>query len=202
MNKLKFLLPFLLLLAPLGCGDEGRATVDVVKNRISNSIQGFVGKGEIAIQKYKNKIQEVRDNLINVKKLRMKFEGKLRGKKTQLAIAESSEDSSPERISALKTTIQDMESLLEQVRLAETKIGETLKKLVANLDIVKLKVEALEAKRDMLDAMRTVQQYSNTGFEGDINNIGADMESTLGEMQDDIFEIEAELEIEKELAAK
>jgi hypothetical protein len=178
----------------------GKPAVDVLKNRISNRIQDFVGKGEIAIQKYKNKIREVRKNLINVKKLRMRFDRKLRGKKTQLAIAETSKDSSPERISALKITIQEMETFLQQVRLAETKIWETREKLVDNLELVKLKVAALKTKRDMLDALRTVQQYSNTGFEGDVDRIGADMESIVEGMQKDIDEIEAEIEFENILA--
>ena len=200
MNKLKFLLAWFILLGPLGCDDDGKATIDVIKNRIGNQIQNLVGKGDIAVQKYENKIEEVRGNLVKMKKSRMKFEGKLRKKQTQLAIAEASEDSSPEKIALLKGTIQEMEKFLEQVGQAEIKIGDTLKKLIDNLELVKLKVATLEAKREMLEAMRDLQQYTSTNFEGEVSSLGSGMESTLDDMQDDIYEIEAELEIEKLLA--
>ncbi|RKZ91089.1 MAG: hypothetical protein DRR19_08160 [Candidatus Parabeggiatoa sp. nov. 1] len=193
MNKLKLLLPFFILLLPLGCGEDGRATVDVIKKRITNQIQDLVGKGDIAIQKYENKIVEVRGNLIKVKVSRKTFEGKLQRRKNTLANMESSEGS-PEKINLLKSTVQEMEHFLEQLKAAETKLESTLRKLIDNLDLVRLKVAHLEAKRDMVDALRTIQDYSS--LEGDVDNLGGDMTSTLDGMQEEIYAIEAEIEID------
>ena len=193
MNKLKLLLPFFILLLPLGCSEDGRATVDVIKKRITNQIQDLVGKGDIAIQKYENKIVEVRGNLIKVKVSRKTFEGKLQRRKNTLANMESSEGS-PEKINLLKSTVQEMEHFLEQLKAAETKLESTLRKLIDNLDLVRLKVAHLEAKRDMVDALRTIQDYSS--LEGDVDNLGGDMTSTLDGMQEEIYAIEAEIEID------
>ncbi len=190
-NNLKFLLLLIVMLAPIGCGDDGIATVDVLKKRITNQIQSLVGKGDIAIQKYKNKIVEVRQNLVKVKVSRKTFERKLKAKKAQLAALEKSEGSEA-KITILTNIVQEMEDFLQQLSAAEEKLGNTYNTLVANLDIVKLKVAALEAKRDMLDAMRSIQEYTN--FEGDIDSIGGDMESTFEEMQRE-DEIEAEIEV-------
>ncbi len=192
MNNLKFLFLAIILLAPLGgCGEDGVAAVDVVKKRITNQIQGLIGKGDIAIQKYENKISQVKDSLIKVKVSRKSFERKLEARKASLASKESS-GASEENKAILRNTIAEMETFLKQVRVAEDKLLKTYRKLKDNLDIVKIKVAALEAKRDMLDALRTIQQYSN--IEGDIDNVG--MDSTFDNMQKEIDAIEAEIEID------
>ncbi len=197
MNKLKFLPLIFILLIPLGCGEDGVAAIDVVKKRITNQIQGMIGKGDIAVQKYENKIAQVRDNLIKVKVSRKSFEQKLEARKTSLASYEQ-KGASEAKINLLKNTIQEMETFLQQVQTAESKLEKTLKKLIENLDLVKIKVAALEAKRDMLDAMRTIQEYSN--IEGDLDDIGGNMDNTLEEMQKEIYAIEAEIEIDNLLS--
>ncbi len=192
MNNLKFLFLAIILLVPLGgCGEDGTAAVDVVKKRITNQIQGLIGKGDIAIQKYENKIAQVKDSLIKVKVSRKSFERKLEARKAALAAKESS-GASEKHIAILKNTIAEMEKFLKQVRVAEDKLLNTYRKLVDNLDIVKMKVAALEAKRDMLDALRTIQQYSS--IEGEIDNMG--MDSTFENMQKEIDAIEAEIEVD------
>jgi len=193
MNKINFFLLSLVLLMPLGCGEDSIATIDVVKKRITHQIQAIIGKGDIAIQKYENKIREVKDNLIKVKVSRKTFEQKLQARKISLTSLEKA-GASEAKIDLLKNTIQDMETFLQQVQLAESKLEETYKKLKDNLDLVKLKVAALAAKRDMLDALRTIQEYTNIA--GDIDNIGGNMDSTLEQMQKEAYAIEAEIEIE------
>ena len=192
-NKLKLLTLFLILFVPVGCSEEGMATVDVLKNRVTDRFQTLVGKGDIAIQKYENKIEQVKKNLIKVKVSQKTFEQKLVQKKATLANLENSQ-ASPQKIALLKSTVQDMETFLQQIQTAETKLEQMLRALIDNMDLVKLKVEALEAKRVMLDAMRTVDQYTN--FEGEIDSLGGDMDSTLEDMQKEVYAIEAELEIE------
>jgi len=46
--------------------------------------------------------------------------------------------------------------------------------------------------------MRSIQEYTN--FKGDIDSIGGDMESTFEEMQKEVYEIEAEIEVENLLS--
>jgi phage shock protein A len=197
VNKLKlwpFLVAFLVL---VGCGEDGTATIDVLKNRLTNQIQDMVGKGDIAVQKYQNKIAQVKNNLIKVKVSRKTFEQKLQAKQNSVAAMEKS-GGSPEKVTILKSTVQEMENFLAQIQQAEAKMETTLKKLIENLDLVKLKVAAMEAKRDMLDAMQSIQQY--TTFEGEVDALGGEMDSTLEDMQKEIYAIEAELEIENLLS--
>jgi phage shock protein A len=192
MNKIKFFFLAIILLVPLGgCGEDGTAAVDVLKKRLTNEIQGLIGKGDIAIQKYENKIAQVKDSLIKVKVSRKSFERKLAARKASLA-SKISAGASEKQVAILKNTIEEMEKFLKQVQIAEDKLLKTYRKLKDNLDIVKMKVAALEAKRDMLDALRTIQQYSN--IEGEIDNVG--MDSTFDNMQKEIDAIEAEIEID------
>ncbi len=195
MNKLKLLLPFVVLLMPLGCSEDTGAMIDVMKDRISNRITDMVGRGDVALKKYDNKLIDVKNKLIRVTVSGKTFEQKLQTKKASLATLEQS-GGSEARISILKSTVQDMEVLLQQIQVAKTKLAETLIKLKENRELVALKISALEAKRDMLDAMRTMQQYTN--IETNIDAEGFD--NTIDEMQKEIHTIEAELEVEQLLA--
>ena len=202
MNNLKYLLILLILLIPLGCGEEGAASVDVVKKRITSQIKNMIGKGDIAITKYENKIKAVRASLIKMKVSHKDFENKLRDKKLELAKLEQKAENAEEKtdlqtrkIELFRNHVQDMEGFLKQLGSTEIKLGETYQKLVDNLDIVKLKIASLEAKRDMLSAMRTVQEYAN--IDTDISSIGGSLESTVSDMQKDIYAVEAEMEVDK-----
>jgi hypothetical protein len=194
INKMKFVPLFLLFLfAPLGCGEEGAASIDVLKNRITSHVQNLIGKGDIAVQKYQNKIRGVKDNLIKVKVSKKTYEQKVEAKKNSLVALENSGASS-EKIALVRNTVQDMENFLNQIQTAETKLEGALKKLVDNLDLVKIKVAALEAKRDMLDAMRSIQDYTSIGE--NIENLGGNIDNTIEEMQKEVYAIEAEIEID------
>ncbi len=195
MNKLKLLLPFVVLLMPLGCSEDTGAMIDVMKDRISNRITDMVGRGDVALKKYDNKLIDVKNKLIRVTVSGKTFEQKLQTKKASLATLEQS-GGSEAKISILKSTVQDMEVFLQQIQVAKTQLAETLIKLKENRDLVALKISALEAKRDMLDAMRTMQQYTN--IETNIDAEGFD--NTIDEMQKEIHTIEAELEVEQLLA--
>jgi len=195
MNKLKLLLPFVVLLMPLGCSEETGAMIDVMKDRISNRITDMVGRGDVALKKYDNKLIDVKNKLIRVTVSGKTFEQKLQARKASLATLEQS-GGSEARISLLKSTVQDMEVFLQQIQVAKTKLAETLIKLKENRELVALKISALQAKRDMLDAMRTMQQYTN--IETKIDAEGFD--NTIDEMQKEIHTIEAELEVEQLLA--
>ena len=195
MNKLKLLLPFVILLMPLGCTEETGAMIDVIKDRVSNRITDMVGRGDVALKKYDNKINDVKNKLIRVTVSGKTFEQKLQARKASLAKIEQS-GGSEAKIDVLKSTIQDMDTFLQQIQTAKTKLAETLLKLRENRDLVELKIKALEAKRDMLDAMRTMQQYTN--IETEIDAEGFD--NTIDEMQKEIHTIEAELEVEQLLA--
>lgn len=195
MNKLKLLLPLVVLLMPLGCSEDTGAMIDVMKDRISNRITDMVGRGDVALKKYDNKLIDVKNKLIRVTVSGKTFEQKLQARKASLATLEQS-GGSEARISLLKNTVQDMEVFLQQIQAAKTKLAETLIKLKENRELVALKISALQAKRDMLDAMRTMQQYTN--IETKIDAEGFD--NTIDEMQKEIHTIEAELEVEQLLA--
>jgi len=118
------------------------------------------------------------------------FERKLSARKASLAKLEES-GGSEARISLLDSTIQEMETFLGQIKVAETKLFETYRQLKDDRDLMVLKIKTLEAKRDMLDAMRNVQQY--TDMETDIGLI----DNTIEDMQQEVDAIESEMEIDK-----
>lgn len=192
MNKITSLLASLVLVSVLiGCsGGDGEATIDVLKNRVVNSIQNAIGKGDIAIQKYKNRIVKAKSNLIKLKVNITTYERKLQAKKTLL---DKTEDASKKAV--LQGTIGDMENFLVQMKDTETKLSNGLKKMNDNFDLIKMKISALEAKKDMLNALKSIQEY--TSVENDIEGIDSSIDSTIKSIQRDIDTIEAEMEVDK-----
>jgi len=192
MNKITSLLASLVLVSALiGCsGGDGEATIDVLKNRVVNSIQNAIGKGDIAIQKYKNRIVKAKSNLIKLKVNITTYERKLQAKKTLL---DKTEDASKKAV--LQGTIGDMENFLVQMKDTETKLSNGLKKMNDNFDLIKMKISALEAKKDMLNALKSIQEY--TSVENDIEGIDSSIDSTIKSIQRDIDTIEAEMEVDK-----
>ncbi|MCK5718691.1 MAG: hypothetical protein KAH84_01940 [Thiomargarita sp.] len=196
MNKFNssLLILSLILFIPFGCGEDGKATVDVVKKRITDRMQSIIGKGDIAIQKYDNKIEEIKGKLIKVKVSNKTFSHKLKAKKMKLAELDNTQNSET-KIALLKDSIQDMENFLEEMTVAEQNLLSVLQKMINQRDLVKMRIETLESKRDMLDAMRTAQQYST--IEIDIENIDNHLGRTFEDMQKEVYSIEAEIEVEK-----
>ncbi|MCK5876736.1 MAG: hypothetical protein KAG43_03810 [Candidatus Marithrix sp.] len=191
---MKIFLPLLVILALFGCNEEGIATIDVIKQRVNDQIQTLVGKGDIALQKYDNKIKKVKSDLIRVKVSFKTFEQKLQQKKNSLTTLEVEPQKNQQRIGLLKSTIQQMEGLLLQISNAEDKLKNAFVTLTNNRSLVKAKIETLQAKLDMMEAIRTVQEYNT--FEGDLSTLGGDMENTFDSMQKEIFAMEAEIEVE------
>jgi len=192
MNKITSLLASIVLISALiGCsGGEGEATIDVIKNRIIDSIQNSIGKGDIAIQKYKNRIVKAKGNLIKLKVNIKVYEQKVEEKKSSLQKLQNAD-----RQKIVQSTIDDMESFLIQMKDTEVKLQNGLKKMNDNFDLIKMKISALEAKRDMLNALKSIQAY--TSVEDDISGIDSSIDSTIESIQRDIYAIEAEMEIDK-----
>ena len=192
MNKTTSLLASIVLVSALiGCsGEDGKATIDVIKNRIVDSIQDSIGKGDIAIQKYKNRIIKIKGNLIKLKVNIKVYEKKVEEKK---ALLKKLQDTNRQKI--IQSTINDMNSFLMQMKDTEAKLQNGLKKMNDNFDLIKMKISALEAKKEMLNALKSIQAY--TSVEDDISGIDSSIDSTIESMQRDIYAIEAEMEINK-----
>lgn len=201
MNKIFF--PFLLLslLILNGCSKDGQATLDVIQDKLTDNIQLFVGKGDIALKKYENKIKEVKDNLIKVKVSVKVFQQKLDRKKVALSDLQTSDKAvtnKETKLMLLETAVTDMTLLLDQLKTAESTLEQSLQKLVGNLEVIKLKIQTLEAKKSMVEALRTVAEY--TQVETNINDIGGSIESSIEDLEKEIHAIQAEAEIETMLA--
>ena len=195
MNKIISLVASLaLVVAVIGFSKDGEATLDVVKNRLIDTIQTSIGKGDIAIQKYKNKIAKVKDNLIKLKVNIKVYERKIEDKKASLANLKTS-NSSKEKQEIIQNTITDMDNFLLQMKATEKKLTIGLTKMIDSLDLIKMKISALETKRDMLDALKSIQDYST--IEDDVGGINSSIDVTVNDIQKDIYAIEAEMEIDK-----
>lgn len=173
---------------------DGESTLLVVKNRLVENIQSSIGKGDIAIQKYQNEIIRIKENLIKLKVNIKVYEQKIESKKSSLTDLSTS-DNFKQKEELLAKTITEMEVFLTQMKQAETDLTAKLKKMVNNLDLIKMQIKNLETKRDIAEARKSLQNYSL--LEDNVEKIDSTISSTIESLQQDIYEIEAELELEK-----
>jgi len=173
---------------------DGESTLLVVKNRLVENIQSSIGKGDIAIQKYQNEIIRIKKNLIKLKVNIKVYEQKIESKKSSLTDLSTS-DNFKQKEELLAKTIIEMEVFLTQMKQAETDLTAKLKKMVNNLDLIKMQIKNLETKRDIAEARKSLQNYSL--LEDNVEKIDSTISSTIESLQQDIYEIEAELELEK-----
>lgn len=173
---------------------DGESTLLVVKNRLVENIQSSIGKGDIAIQKYQNEIIRIKENLIKLKVNIKVYEQKIESKKSSLTDLSTS-GNFKQKEELLAKTITEMEVFLTQMKEAETDLTAKLKKMVNNLDLIKMQIKNLETKRDIAEARKSLQNYSL--LEDNVEKIDSTISSTIESLQQDIYEIEAELELEK-----
>jgi hypothetical protein len=186
------------LLLSLNACDDTKASIDVVKKKLTGTIQDIIGKGDLAIQKYENKIESTREDLIKLKVSKRLFQEKIGRKKTQLDKLNGSTPPDPvksKKVKILGSAISDMEKMSKQLVDVEAKLENALTQMVRNLDLVKIKVEVLEAKRAMMEAIRQVEGFA--AFETDIGTIGKDVNSAIEGLKEETYKVEAEIEVNK-----
>lgn len=171
----------------ISCSESNEATMLVLKDKITSQIQNTIGKGDIAIKKYELKIKKVKDSLIKTKVSRKLLENKIKNKEASL------DGISSERSKIIATSVDDMKVFLVQVKDAEEKLEATLKKMVVNFDLIKEKVNALEVRREMMETLATIEQYTN--IDSSIGGISTDLDKTIKSIEHDSLKLEAELEV-------
>ena len=192
----KYLIAISLIIS--ACGDTTQASFDVMKKNIENNIVEAIGKGDIAVQKYKNKIEATKDSLVQIKVNKRKFVDLVDSRRGKVQRLEDS-NGNPTKIKILKETIIEMEKGVDQLKIAEVQVEKALGKMIANLDIVRLKVELLETKKSMLQAVASSQAL--IGFESDSESLGSDVESSISDLKRDEYEVQAQMEVQ-ELVSK
>lgn len=193
-----FLITLLLTSIISACSEQDKATLDVVKNNISEKISALVGKSEIAIQTYKNKIESTKEKLIQIKISRKIFSEKIEKRRQQLeqirASNESGSNSISEKEKVLEAAISDMEKLSSQLSSTEQSLETTLNDMITSFDIIKLKIEVLEARKAMLIAAKSVDILPS--IENPIVGIENEVNSAISELKKGVYRVEAELEVE------
>ena len=178
----------------VSCGDTPQASFDVMKQKIEDKIVEAIGKGDVAVQKYKNKIEETKDSLVQIKVNKRKFIDIIDSRRGKVQRLETSNGNAT-KIKILKETIVEMERGVEQLKIAEKNVEKALGKMIANLDIVRLKIDLLETKKSMLVAIASSQAL--VGFETDSESLGNDVEATISDLKRDEYEVEAQMEVQE-----
>lgn len=169
------------------CSDNSDATLSVIKDKVYNTIESAVGRGDIAIKQYEISIEKTRNALIKIKISKKLLEQSISEKKKNI----DELDISKKELE--KSSIKYMLTTLSSIKDVESSIEKKLKSMVANFDIVKAKITALEVRKNMLEILTTVEQYQNV--DDDIGGISSEMNIVMKKMEKDILSLEAELEV-------
>lgn len=191
-----FFISFISLLI-ISCNESEIATMDTIKGKALDKINSVIGKGDVAIQKYKNKIESTREALVKLKVSRKMFEDQLSNKIKQLdnekQLVAKNNQSISERITLLDNIVTEMTAFLKELNNAETRVENALKQMIDNLETIKLKLDILSTKKTMIKAIQTAEQLSS--FQEPIVIIDNDVNSAIEEIKKQIYQIDAEIEV-------
>ncbi|MDD2815816.1 MAG: hypothetical protein PHP00_08765 [Thiotrichaceae bacterium] len=180
----------------LGFSGTQIAAADILRQRLGDALQQAIGKGEIAIQEYENKIQDAKDKLIRIKVARKTYQPKLQATQQELVPLEHSASAS-EKSNLVRSSFQDMSNLLTELQQAESNLADTLKKMIDNLDTVKLKISTLQTKAEMLKIQVEIQDY--TKEQTDIHLNDKLLEQMTSDLTRQIYTLQAQREVESVL---
>ena len=206
MKKTFFFLVILLVCFLLAfCSDKedleikGEATNDILVERITNRIDKAIEKGNTAREMYENKIEDLRHGLMRIQVNLRILEDRIAQKKDQIANLKKNPKVSPSDISSLTSTLDDMRKSPPQLNELEMDLQSALKTMMGNLEIVKLKTEALKTKRDMLEdigAVCVLKESLLIDEDGRISGITSEIEHAIQSLKEQANRIEAENELE------
>ena len=174
-------------------------TNNILLERINNSIDYGVAKGDTAIKMYEDKIEDIRHELMRIQVGLRVLEDRIIQEKDQIADLKKKPKVPASDISSSTSTLDDMKKSLPELNELENGLQGALKNMIDNLEIVKLKTEVLKAKKDMLadiGAVSVLKESLLLDEDDRILGITSEIEQAIQSLNEESSRIEAENKVE------
>jgi hypothetical protein len=161
---------------------------------LTKKIDNSIRNSKTTIEKYVAIIEKTKNALIKLKVNRKIYENRLVKKESELEVAKVNNEKAS-KIAIMESSITDFKSLIEQVKVEENKLQNALLKFNENIDVVKLKIEMLESKREILQLK--LDMNIATDIDTTIKGVDKLTSQYTEQLDKEIIELETALEVEK-----
>jgi len=167
------------VVAGLSCSDRSKASFEVLKGKAENELVNVAGKGDVALQMYRNRHEQITTNLINIKANIRTIERKLDAPR-----AENMDPDIADRMQATYLTN------LERLRVAESDAEQLLAESAVRYEQLRQKVGLIQEQISLAKSMEQVGINSESG------QLTREVNGLVDEMERELDAAEAALEVQ------
>jgi len=168
---------FILPLASTSCSKQSQASLKVAKQKAEDQLAEIVGKGQVALQMYRDRNAEIKKQVVAIKAMKKRTERKISEKEQQLASIPADQEQKRQMVQSM---VDNYKIHKEMLGIREQEGIKALKKSHDNYDMIKMKVELLEEQVDSAKALGSFETALDPGATSkEINRLITMMESDL-----------------------
>ena len=168
---------FILPLASTSCSKQSQASLKVAKQKAEDQLAEIVGKGQVALQMYRDRYAEIKKQVVAIKAMKKRTERKISEKEQQLASIPADQEQKRQMVQSM---VDNYKIHKEMLGIREQEGIKALKKSHDNYDMIKMKVELLEEQVDSAKALGSFETALDPGATSkEINRLITMMESDL-----------------------
>lgn len=196
MNKTCLFLIVTFCILPLissSCSKQSKASLKVAKQKAEDQLAEIVGKGQVALQMYRDRHAEIKKQVVSIKAMIKRTDRKIAEKEQQFASIPADQG---EKRQMVQSMVDHYNKHKEMLVTREREGIKALKKSHDNYDMIKMKVEMLEEQIDSAKAMGSFETALDPGATSkEVNRLIAMMESDLdiAEAQFDTGDLDLDL---------
>lgn len=179
--KCVYLFPIVVIcLLPLmtsSCSKQSKASLKVAKQKAEDQLAEIVGKGQVALQMYRDRHAEIKKQVVSIKTMIKRTDRKISEKEAQLAAIPADQ---AEKLKMVQSMVDHYIKHKVMLVTREQEGIKALKKSHDNYDMIKMKVELLEEQIDSAKAMGSFETALDPGATSkEVNRLITMMEKDL-----------------------
>jgi septal ring factor EnvC (AmiA/AmiB activator) len=176
----------LLPLVISSCSEQSKASLKVAKQKAEDQLAETVGKGQVALQMYRDRHAEIEQQIVAIKAMSKRTERKISEKEAQLASIPADQVEKRKLVQSMVDHYKEHKAMLV---IREEEGIKALKKSHDNYDTIRIKVELLEERIDSAKAMGSFETALDPG------TTSKEMNRLITMMEKDLDTAEAQFEI-------
>lgn len=188
LNRFLLVVTGTLCLTQAGCSKRVNASIQVVAHKAEEHMIEVAGKGETALQLYRNRHGQLRENLIRIRAAIKSTERKLAQTNTKI---QEHRNCPPEVLRMEESLGASYEKSLASFRCAEKTGAEALEKSRAGYESLKARIELLD---EQIANAKTMENFEELGKP---ENSGTEINSMVESLEKDLDLAEATLSIKE-----
>lgn len=178
---------------------NGERNIEFIRNSSLSALQKSQNSAHNTIEKYRQRGEELRNLLIKTSTNVKLYETKISFKENELKLA-TDNNISNSKIILLQSTINDMKSFQAKLKNVEERVKIAFLKHRDGLELLKMKIDYLESKKEMLAIENSLNVINSIGES--ISSTESEIDTFATDLEKEIVQLETEIEVSKLLEQK